>query len=150
LSNKKRTCTAEGCKTKVLIKHPFCRECFAKLPKEIKSGLVYTRQSFDGAEVMQAKNRAREFLKDLHERQEEKTMVSGKSELVDVMLEDRGQHENGKAHAFFQGDYLEDRHGNEREQWIWLPLSQIEIQHENNSVCTVTMPEWLALDKGLI
>jgi hypothetical protein len=34
---------------------------------------------------------------------------------------------------------------------VWLPLSQIEIQNSGFAgVETITLPEWLALEKGLI
>lgn len=34
---------------------------------------------------------------------------------------------------------------------VWLPLSQIEIDDQGkNGVVTVTVPEWLAIDKGLV
>jgi len=72
-------------------------------------------------------------------------MTTGKSNIVDVSLEPRIV--KGKAQAFFQGELDE----NDREKWIFLPLSQIEITEETDStVVTVSMPEWLAKDKGLI
>lgn len=37
-----------------------------------------------------------------------------------------------------------DEHG--REVWHWLPKSQIEDHHDG----TFSMPEWLAIEKGLI
>ena len=33
---------------------------------------------------------------------------------------------------------------------VWLPKSQIEFVELGQSIVEVTMPEWLALDKGLI
>jgi hypothetical protein len=33
---------------------------------------------------------------------------------------------------------------------IWLPKSQIEIYLEKGGIATITGPEWLFLDKGLI
>jgi hypothetical protein len=36
-------------------------------------------------------------------------------------------------------------------KWVWLPKSQIEIVAEGvGGVIQVTMPEWLAKDKGLL
>ena len=32
----------------------------------------------------------------------------------------------------------------------WLPLSQIEVEMKEGGMAVVTLPEWLALDKGLI
>ena len=38
-----------------------------------------------------------------------------------------------------------------KEQAVWLPLSQIEITPTGfGGIETVTMPEWLAQEKGLI
>ncbi len=69
--------------------------------------------------------------------------------IIDIDLEPRMV--KGKAQAFWQGEYNEDDKGNKKEVWIWLPLSQIEIE---TSTCgrnsLVSMPEWLAMDKGLI
>jgi len=40
--------------------------------------------------------------------------------------------------------------GNNKES-VWLPLSQIEIQHSAfEGIETITLPEWLALEKDLI
>lgn len=40
--------------------------------------------------------------------------------------------------------------GRERQKWFWLPLSQIEIDRQRDGTAIVTMPEWLALERGLI
>lgn len=54
-------------------------------------------------------------------------------DLVEISGEIRAQ--TDKAIQLFDGD-----------KPVWLPRSQIEINDDG----TVTMPEWLALDKGLI
>lgn len=42
-------------------------------------------------------------------------------------------------------------HGGDKSKAVWLPLSQIEIEPTGVSgIETVTLPEWLALEKGLI
>ena len=71
-------------------------------------------------------------------------------DLIEVSLEPRMI--KGKAQAFFQGDYEESPGTpDNKEVWIWLPLSQIEIgEKDGRGCCEVTMPEWLAKDKGLI
>jgi hypothetical protein len=33
---------------------------------------------------------------------------------------------------------------------VWLPLSQVEVEENRDGTYTVTLPEWLAKDKGLI
>lgn len=41
----------------------------------------------------------------------------------------------------------------EREKWYWLAKSQIEVDpadYEVGNTVTVTMPEWQAVDKGLV
>ena len=42
-------------------------------------------------------------------------------------------------------------HTGNKEEAAWLPLSQIEV-HETGigGIFTVTLPEWLAIDKGLV
>jgi len=32
---------------------------------------------------------------------------------------------------------------------VWLPLSQVEIDGDGLRAVTVTLPEWLAIEKGL-
>ena len=34
--------------------------------------------------------------------------------------------------------------------WIWLPKSKIEYQMTSPTVAIVSMPQWLALEKGLV
>jgi len=38
----------------------------------------------------------------------------------------------------------------EKENAQWLPISQIEVEPLSHGLCTVTAPEWLLLEKGLI
>ncbi len=38
----------------------------------------------------------------------------------------------------------------EKDNAVWLPLSQIEIDKKQRSIAIVTMPERLATEKGLI
>lgn len=57
-----------------------------------------------------------------------------------------------KAIAVADGTMTE-RDGREVEKWFFLPLSQIEVdpaEYEVGDTVTVTLPEWLATDKGLI
>ena len=40
-----------------------------------------------------------------------------------------------------------------RTHAVWLPLSQIEIENDDDKlsgVYTITVPEWLAIDKNLV
>jgi hypothetical protein len=42
-------------------------------------------------------------------------------------------------------------HTGNKEDAAWLRLSQIEVDEtDSGGIVTVTLPEWLALDKGLI
>lgn len=66
-----------------------------------------------------------------------------KSDLIDITCKIRSQ--SGKAVAVADGT-TEEIDGRIREKWFWLPVSQIEINGDG----TVTMPEWLAHEKGLI
>lgn len=38
----------------------------------------------------------------------------------------------------------------EQDSGTWLPLSQVEVDGDVGEYGVVTIPEWLALDKGLI
>jgi len=63
-----------------------------------------------------------------------------KSNIIDIDVE--LTHRTEKAVLVHTGD---------KENAVWLPLSQIEIQHsEFGGIETVTLPERLALEKGLI
>jgi hypothetical protein len=68
-----------------------------------------------------------------------------KSNLVDIACVVRSNHPSKKAIAVVDGTE-EEVDGRKRMKWFWLPRSEIEI----NPNGTVTMPEWLALEKGLI
>jgi hypothetical protein len=64
--------------------------------------------------------------------------ASGRSDLVDIAGELRADRE--RSIQFFDGS-----------KTVWLPKSQIEVEKTGpNNFVTVTMPEWLALEKGLI
>lgn len=60
--------------------------------------------------------------------------MSGRSDLVDIAGELR--RETDKAYLIFDGT-----------KEVWLPKSQVEYDADDK---TFAMPEWLALDKGLI
>jgi hypothetical protein len=63
-----------------------------------------------------------------------------KSDLIDIDVECTARTE--KAVLVHTGDKTEA---------VWLPLSQCEIAPSGfPGIETVTLPEWLALDKGLI
>lgn len=38
----------------------------------------------------------------------------------------------------------------DRDKAVWLPRSQIEIEEKRGGVVVVTLPTWLAKDKGLV
>ncbi len=63
-----------------------------------------------------------------------------KSDLVDVTVQ---------VHATTDRAILVSDDG-EREKAIWLPLSQCEVLTRPNGIAVVTLPEWLALQRGLI
>lgn len=66
--------------------------------------------------------------------------MSGKSDLVDIAVQ--VHHRTDKA-------ILVSDDG-DRDKAVWLPLSQIEIEERAKGIVEVTLPEWLAMDKGLI
>jgi len=42
-------------------------------------------------------------------------------------------------------------HTGDKENAVWLPLSQIDVEYSRlGGISNVTLPEWLALEKGLI
>jgi hypothetical protein len=59
--------------------------------------------------------------------------MSDRSDIIDISGEKRGETE--KAIRWFDG-----------KQTVWLPKSQIEVNDDG----TVSLPEWLAREKGLI
>ncbi len=64
-----------------------------------------------------------------------------KSDLIDVSMQ--LHHETPKA-------ILVSDDG-DKSKAVWLPLSQIEFEHKGSSgIVVVTMPEWLATEKGLV
>lgn len=38
----------------------------------------------------------------------------------------------------------------DREKAVWLPLAHVEVEMHTHGVATVTMPEWLATERGLV
>jgi hypothetical protein len=37
----------------------------------------------------------------------------------------------------------------DKDNAVWLPLSQVEVLPKNDGMVEVTMPEWLAVEKGI-
>lgn len=68
-----------------------------------------------------------------------------KSTLVDIPCEKRA--ERDKSIAIWDGEMETTVDGREREKWTWLPKSQVEFDEDAG---TVTMPEWLAIERGLV
>lgn len=48
--------------------------------------------------------------------------------------------------AIAVADGTTDPEHDDREKWFWLPRSQVTVNEDG----TVTMPEWLAKERGLI
>ena len=63
-----------------------------------------------------------------------------KSDLIDLTLQ--RHHETPKA-------ILVSDDG-DKDKAVWLPLSQVEVVEKGQGIVEVTVPEWLAKDKGLI
>lgn len=65
-----------------------------------------------------------------------------KSDLVDLDVQ---------IHASTEKAILVSTDG-ERANAVWLPLSQIEVERKRGkvSLAVVTVPEWLATEKGLV
>lgn len=67
-------------------------------------------------------------------------MVTGRSFLIDITLQ--LHHETDRAILVSDTEDKDDA--------VWLPKSQIEIERKAKGVVEVTAPEWLLLDKGLL
>lgn len=63
-----------------------------------------------------------------------------KSDLLDITVQ--LHHETAKA-------ILVSDDGN-KDNAVWLPLSQCEVERKSGGIVIVTLPEWLATDKGLV
>lgn len=63
-----------------------------------------------------------------------------KSELVDLTMQ---------VHMKTERAILVSDDG-DRDKAVWLPLSQIETEPKSASVVIITLPVWLAHEKGLI
>lgn len=146
-ARRKRDCGAQGCSERIKASRYFCKRHFSLLPKAMRDEMMEARRGYGmGGRLIPWLNEAREFLQNYEEKQK---VTKGRSEIIDITLEPRMV--RGKAQAFFQGDMKEDTAGNFTEEWIWLPLSQIEVgEKDKNGTCEVSMPEWLATEKGLI
>jgi len=70
-----------------------------------------------------------------------------RSDLIDIECEIVS--ESPKAVQIWDGASYDSDGGFATRKTVWLPRSQIEII-ENGKTATVTMPEWLATEKGLI
>ena len=66
--------------------------------------------------------------------------VSGSSDVIDLMV--HVHHRTDKA-VLVSDD-------GDRKGAVWLPLSAIEIEELPGGITQITLPEQLALDKGLI
>lgn len=65
--------------------------------------------------------------------------VSGRSHILDLEVQVHAQSERAvKVSA-----------DGEEANAVWLPLSQIEIAMKRNGLAEVSMPAWLAVEKGL-
>lgn len=68
------------------------------------------------------------------------------SHKVEITAEFRSETES--AWAVHVGWYEEDKYGRQREVWCWLPKSQCRRDEDDENIWHV--PEWMALEKGLI
>lgn len=65
-------------------------------------------------------------------------MVQGKSDLIE--LSGIYNHETEAAWLIDFGE----------QDSVWLPKSQCEVEEESDGSVTVTLPEWLAIEKGIV
>lgn len=69
-----------------------------------------------------------------------------KSDIVDIDVTIHAESKRGESNA---GVILVSLDG-EQTKAVWLPKSAVEFKQTNPKIFRVTLPEWLALDKGLI
>lgn len=74
--------------------------------------------------------------------------------LVDIACEIRMDRPGSKAIAIADGttELAKGADGVERQRqkWFWLPRSLIEVETAPDGSAVVIMPEWLAVEKGLV
>lgn len=63
-----------------------------------------------------------------------------KSDLIDVTMQIHHRTER----AILASD------DGDKEKAVWLPLSQVEVSMKDGGTAEITMPEWLAVEKGLV
>ena len=68
--------------------------------------------------------------------------VTGASDLVDLTLQLRFEKPLSVA--------VTDPAKPQKQEWTWLPKSQIEFEKKGGVAVVVTLPEWLARSKGLV
>jgi len=76
-----------------------------------------------------------------------------KSDLVEIECEIRMDDPSKKAVAVADGSVEVDENCVERERWFWLPRSLVDFDpagYRDKKTVVATMPEWLALEKGLV
>ena len=66
--------------------------------------------------------------------------VTGKSDIIDIEM---------TLHAKTGRAVLASSDGSKLNA-VWLPLSQIELETAHAGQAVVTLPEWLAIEKGLV
>lgn len=75
--------------------------------------------------------------------------MSKDAELCDVDCYFRRETEKGVAVA--DGTkFVDPKTKEHKEKWFWLPRSLIEIEQKKGDHVVITMPRWLAEEKGLV
>lgn len=67
-------------------------------------------------------------------------MVSGRSDIVDLTL---------ALHVMTDKAVRVSETGDDAKA-VWLPLSQVEVLKRPGGIAEVSMPEWLAIEKGFV
>lgn len=66
-------------------------------------------------------------------------MTEGKSDLIDITMQLHAE----TAKAILVSD------DGDKDKAVWLPLSQVEIERKAKGIVVVTLPQWLAEQRGL-
>jgi hypothetical protein len=101
-------------------------------------------REFDSADMFAPRERGRFGENEEQHRPGRGPRVTGASDIIDVTVWLMMDNPEKKAIA------VSDPAKKGKPQWIWLPRSQVEYIKAEGGAILLTLPQWLAKDKGLI
>lgn len=90
-------------------------------------------------------------MRSIREDDEPRSRERGSSQPVEVAVR-VAQDKPGAASIAVTDGTTEQKDGKERPKWFWIPRSQLmqPLSPDRDGGVTLVIPEWLALDRGLI